>query len=310
MRENGGGTLVLHNLCRLLNDYGQDARILYCKNVHNECKRSVFIRDCLLYNIKVSVKYFLEGLLGSEKFRGYFDSPFRKTRRKFFPFVSKETIVVYSEGMFGNPLHAGKVIRWLLLYNSIYKKHDNITIGYDINDLFFTYRKVFNDPVLNPECKILYTPYYDMNLYKRYNYSKRNGKCYIIRKGKWRVNENDCKDGIIIDDLSEREKVRVFNECEYCISYDTQTIYTQIAALCGCITVIVPESGKGRSDYRKKDDAFYGEAFGFNTEEIEYALSTAPLIEKQWRSENEESKRQVKDFIGVCEKYFNNERRN
>jgi hypothetical protein len=56
--------------------------------------------------------------------------------------------------------------------------------------------------------------------YSQYNYGKRIGKCYVLRKGKFRVRPEDVADGIVVDDLSEREKVRVFNRCKYCISYE------------------------------------------------------------------------------------------
>ena len=305
MRDNGGGTIVLHNLCCLLNELGQDAKIMYFQTKIQDDKRFLFIIKWFVYNLKISVKILLETLLGPKWVHGYFDNPFRKIRRKTTPFVGKNTIVIYYEGVFGNPLQAQKVIRWLLNHNAIYYKEKDKTIGYDKNDLFFAYREVFNDSILNPRCRILCTPYMDLEKYKRYNYGERNGKCYILRKGKWRVTEDDFKDGIVIDDLSEREKVRVFNECEYCISYDTQTMYTQIAALCGCISVVIPEKGKCRNDYRNKNDDFYGEAFGFSTDEIEYAISTTTMIEKQWKKMNDESKEQVKKFITVCEKHFN-----
>ena len=143
----------------------------------------------------------------------------------------------------------------------------------------------------------------DLEKYKRYNFGERHGKCYILRKGEWRVNKDDCKDGIIVDNLSEKEKVRVFNECEYCISYDTQTAYSQIAAMCGCISVVVPEKGKERKDYRHNENSF-GEAFGFDKDEIEYSLSTAPFLKGFYHKNNKRSKDQIDNFIRECEDYF------
>lgn len=303
-RTSYGGVIVLHNLCRLLNELGQNASIIYFADLNYSEKHKVkFWVKWIFYSIKITVKAIIERILGPDRFKGFFNVSMKGVKRKYTPFVSKDTIVVYSELMFGNPLKAKKVVRWLLYHNKHYKLNGDKTIGYDKNDLFFSYREVFNDWVLNPECRICYTPYMDLKKYKRYNYGERHGKCYILRKGEWRVNKDDCKDGIIVDDLPEKEKTRVFNECEYCISYDTQTAYSQIAAMCGCISIVVPEKDKGRKDYRQNESSF-GEAFGFDKDEIEYSLSTAPLLKDFFHKSNEKSKEQVINFIRECKDYF------
>lgn len=53
------------------------------------------------------------------------------------------------------------------LHNKQYKNESGKTIGYDKNDLFFTYRDVFNDHMLNPLCRTLYVTYFNLDLYKQ-----------------------------------------------------------------------------------------------------------------------------------------------
>lgn len=93
-RSAGGGTLVMHNLCRLLNELGQDAKVIYFANGNydNQNHAKFWINWCI-YQIRISIKYIAESVLGPEKLKGYFDSPFRKTRRKYFPFVNNKSIV-------------------------------------------------------------------------------------------------------------------------------------------------------------------------------------------------------------------------
>ena len=304
-RVNNGGPIVLHNLCKLLNELGEDARVFYPGRYHlyKDNKIKYWI-NYLLYVIRdVAVNPILKFISHNNSKEKFYVQT--KCKRKFFPFVAKNTIVIYPEVIFGNPLHGKKVVRWLLYHNSQYQTQENKTIGYEKNDLFFSYRDIFNDETLNPERRLCYTPYIDLALYKRTNFGKRRGKCYILRKGEWRVKPEDCSDGIIMDNLSESEKVRIFNECEYCISYDTQTTYSQIAALCGCISIVIPEEGKTREDYRKDGDNSFGEAFGFSEQEIEYAIKTAPLVYNQFEKLNNKSKNEVKKFIIECENYFN-----
>ncbi len=216
--------------------------------------------------------------------------------------------MLYPEIISGNFLNSKKVARLLLFHNKLYSQNGDNTIGYDKNDLFFCYRDVFNDEKLNPEGRKLPITYFDFDTYKRYNYKQRSGKCYIVRKGNIRNDLPSEFDGVVIDDLPEKEKVKYFNSCEYCISYDTQTAYSQIAAICGCTSVVVPEKGKTRSDYRKNTgsvfDTGYGEAFGFSDDEIEYAKSTCDKLIEAMKKTEQDSIESTKSFVEECEKYF------
>ena len=125
--------------------------------------------------------------------------------------------------------------------------------------------------------------YFDKEKYKQYNFGNREGNCYIIRKGHNRLDLPVDFDGPIIDyGTDEDEIVRILNNSKYCYDYDTQTFYTIIAAVCGCIPIIVLEPGKTKADYLK--DATYntvGIAFGTSREEIEHAISTRDLLLKR-----------------------------
>ena len=306
-RSQGGGAVVQHSLCKMLEELGQNAKMIYfARGNYDNQSHLIFWLKWIIYSIKITIKSVVEFVLGPNRLKGYFDiSPYLRTvKRKYLPFVGKNTIVVYTETFFGNPLHAQNVVRWLLYYNSIYKQDGEKTIGYDKNDLFFTYRSIFNDPKLNPDCKLLNISYYDLDLYKRTNFGKRSGKCYVLKKGAWRVKDSDCDDGIIIDNFTEKEKVRIFNECEYSISYDTQTAYSYIAAMCGCISIVMPENGKSGKDYRTNGEFRYGQAFGFSEEEIQFAIATRDKIKERLLKCNQNSREQTKAFLEECEKYF------
>lgn len=308
-----GGVIVLHNLCRLLIQIGYDAKMIYFRNGElNPRKIKFFWLRWMIYNIRFSVnlyelknmlKHLLNVIRGTDQDEKH-SIPFHFKYRKFIPILSSNTIVVYPEIFFGNPLHSKKVVRWLLYYNSFFEFNNESTVGFDRNDLFFAYRDIFNDERLNPEKRILCTPFFDLDLYKRTNFGQRKGKCYILRKGAWRIKSEDCSDGIIIDDLSEPEKVKVFNQCEYCISYDTQTAYSRIAAICGCISIVVPEEGKEKKDYRSPSDNTDGIAFGFDKSEIDFAISTQSRAKKYYEDQNKDSLNQVKHFVEVCNEVF------
>lgn len=303
-----GGSIVLHSLCQYLCELGYDARIFYINKFEYMLNnRFKYWFSWFAFSLKGMIKKLLISIFGDSYFDVSIDMVF-KCKTKKLPFVNNDTIVIYPETVFGNPLHAKKVVRWLLYYNKIYRRNGENTIGYDKNDLFFAYRDIFNDSHLNPEKRLLHVCFFDLDLYKRTNYGERSGKCYILRKGAGRPDIPKNFDGIVIDDLSEKEKVEVFNKCEYCISYDTQTSYSQIAAMCGCVSIVVPEEGKSREDYRSNGDNDYGEAFGFSKEEISYAQKTAPYIIERYKSIIEKSRKNALNFINDVNKYFHEDK--
>lgn len=306
-RQVGGGPIVLHVLCKLLCEAGHDAKIFYFpgyvdsvsyQNKFLFWKRQIvfFIKDIIKLFI---AKYFITDRNDSPKYAGYYYQPVKGCRRQFFPFFNKRnTIVVYPEIVYGNFLNARHVVRWLLYYN----RYDDTAFGK--NDLVIAYREQFNDVSLNPLCRTLRLSNFDSDLYRRYNFSERKGNCYIVRKGKNRKDLPAEYDGIVIDNLTEREKVEVFNQCEWCYSYDMQTFYTNIAAFCGCKVICVLEEGKSRADYLKSEDPGYGVAYGDSEKELEWAEATRCKIQERLNGIEETNKKNVAYFIDLCYNYF------
>lgn len=275
-----GGQVVLSELCRCLNKIGFDARIFLLHSFPTTEKDLLIFskREHFIVNIKLALAIFLNRLfptLGFNKkfFPEYFRAPHLKgCKLQISPFFSnKKTIVLYPEIVYGNPLKAKNVVRWLLYFN----RYPNEKHAYNEKDLFISYREIFNDCTLNPTQRMVKINYFDKNLYKQTNFSKRIGNCYFIRKGRNRKDLPLNFDGPILDDLPEKEKIKILNECEFCFSYDTQTFYSSIASICGCKSIIVPEPGKNKEDYRGSDDMPpYGVAYGTNKEELDWATKT------------------------------------
>lgn len=306
-RQRSGGPIILCLLAKLLNECGHEARVFYFlgENKKQDYKPNVFWRNYIKFFIKDTFLCILVKIpllrRHMKKYAGYYYKPVRGVKRKFFPFFNKEeTIVIYPEIVYGNFLKAEKVVRYLLYYNRF--KNDNVAYGK--KDLFLCYREIFNDKELNPTCRKMELLNFDSDLYRQTNFGERKGICYIIRKGRERGDLPNYFDGIIVDSLSEEEKVKVFNNCEFCYSYDMQTFYTTVAAICGCTVIQVPESGKTRKDYLKGDDVKYGVAFGDSQDELEYAKNTKCLILERLQEEQKKNIINVKNFIYACEEYF------
>ncbi|MDY5576778.1 MAG: hypothetical protein SPF70_04785, partial [Lachnospiraceae bacterium] len=194
-----------------------------------------------------------------------------------------------------------KTVRWFLNCNRYSDE------AYGNQDLFICYREVFNDKRLNPMNRSLCLHNFNYNLYRQTNYGKRQGKCYIVRKGANRVDLPQYFDGLIVDNLSEIEKVKVFNNCKYCISYDTQTFYSTIASICGCISIVVTEKGKSRKDYCGTGEIIYGVAYGWEEEEINFALKTREKMLEKIVERQRQNLAETQAFVNLCMAFFNND---
>lgn len=283
-----GGTLVLSCLCKTLRELGYDAKLYMCTDIpFSEADVQSFKRK----NFKRVIKYKIKHVLNK-----YFSFiPYIKKLQNSIDDVSSvdmdglsfhknpsidinNSIVIYPEVTYGNPLNAKFVVRWLMYFYPYSKSSD----AYSTNDLFIAFREYFNDIDLNPNKLIITLNYFDSKLYRQYNFGQRKDKCYILRKGRKRKDLPKHFDGPVFDDnMSQHELVKMFNEYRYCYSYDTQTFYTAIAAVCGCIPIVVMEPGKCESDYLGPGEKHLGRAYGDSVEQIEYAKKTRDdLIKK------------------------------
>ena len=213
-RQHSGGSIVLHRLCQYLQDQGHEASVfLICRGCFSSKRTFLSWFIWLCYNIADFVAYHVFKLLAGigfvAPFENFFYSPIKNIKRWYGFKVPSDVIVVYPEIVYGNPLHAQKVVRWLLYFN---KFHDDKAFGN--KDLVFCYRDIFNDSKLNPQGRRLGFSYFDFGMYKQTNFAERRGVCYILRKGKNRKDLPSTFIGPVIDNLSERKKVKILNGCK------------------------------------------------------------------------------------------------
>jgi len=304
-----GGTLVLEALGKYLRLEGVDARIFYIFNSYPDHSKDFplwrnlfwgifneyFFRLCHVVTLDRIIRRFRERY-------AFYSSVVPGIKRQFFPFFSKKTtIVLYPDSVYGNILNGVNVVRWFLYYN----RFPGDRSAYNDDDLIICFRKIFNDWRSTANCLQVKINFFDRQKYHQYNFGHREGKCYVIRKG---GNRNDLPsffDGPVVDDLDETEKVRIFNKSKYCYFYDTQTFYTYIAAVCGCIPVVVMESQKSKSDYLSEEELLniVGVAYGDSPEEIEYAINTREQLLKNL-DYDERNREETCKFLKYTENRF------
>lgn len=311
-RSTQGGPIVLEALCRQLIEAGQDARMFYFRD---EYPRSVpFLSEPAAFAAYYQAFHTFERRMMRRS--AYWRRTGGRYEKKYQPYIYRpsgdlpvyeettvddDTIVIYPEVVPGNFLQAKHVVRWLLYH---YQFENAPGRAYAPSDLFVAYRKIYNSPNLNPEGHEMHVICFPDKVYRDKGYADRQGDCYIIRKGRGRSDLPPLDGKLIIDGMTETEIAEVFNRSRRCISYDTQTMYTMLAALCGCETIVVPEPGKTRADYRGAEDKEYGVAFGDSPEELAYARKTLPLLRQSILEKQEKNRKQVEGFLALCEKRF------
>jgi hypothetical protein len=258
---NCGGIMVLHKLCHMLRERGKEAYIWIDSG-----------------NIGGAVSLI-------------YDTPI--ANGKIDP---KNSVLVYPEGVVGNPLSAKVVVRWVLYFPGTW----GAKMEPAPSDIVLHYAPRF---VANPNKENLLCIFeLNYDLFNGVSSDQRQGGCFVNRKGanKPRIPETDGCLEIISSSLEYT--IPIFRSKEVFYSYDTATVISLHAAMCGCLSVVIPDTGLTAEEYRKQMPMFkYGVAYGTSTEEIEYAKSTQHLVKGHLQNIEKEGYNHIKNLLNILE---------
>lgn len=285
--EETGGILALHKLCDAMRKAGKQA---YIWPAHEPVSGrwpvlSWYWRQWRM-RIKKSPRY-------AFPVNPSYDTPLASIWKL------KNAIVIYPEVVPGNPLRAKHIVRWFL------NKPGRLTgqTHYGPNELYFYYQEAFNEPTINPDPdnKLLIITIMD-DIYKQTNFGPRTGTCYILRKGKDRAPPPESLGGVVIDGRSHAEIAAIFNQSEYCVSYDSYTMFSAYAAMCGCKSIVVPTPGVDRATWQPIEKLTYGIAYGES--DVERATQTRDKMIANYASMEAENLKSVDTFTQKCRAFF------
>ncbi|MCP5162586.1 MAG: hypothetical protein H6999_02640 [Hahellaceae bacterium] len=279
--EDSGGSIVLHKLCHVLNDIGYPA-YLY-PNQHGT--KSTRLKQ--------------------------FRSLFRKKPYTTFPayntpvatrsMLNKDAIVIYPETDYGNPLGAHNVVRWLLHKPGFHTGE----VKFGENELIY----VFDDYCVEPGYNIdpnnkLFVLSVNPAYHQEGVSTTREGSCYMLRKAKGTPLVHDQTHSIPVDGLSHAETAEIFRKTKYFYCYDEFTLYSQFAALCGCISVVIPKAFPTRDAWVEKHPiSRFGIAYG--TDDIAHAVATQDKVAEYFNNLETESRETVLRFAQNSRSHFN-----
>lgn len=200
---------------------------------------------------------------------------------------------VYPEVILGNPYQAHRVVRWLLHYPMCHRG----AIHWGANDWVVR----FNDAIPSLALpgigfieRSLKVVKYPIDIYASKRRSNRAGSAYLIRKG---VNKPyiHSADAICIDGMGHEQAAEILGRVEKFYSYDIYTAYSYLAAVAGCLSIVVPDPGRSLEDWYPSVEDRWGIAYGESM--VEWALSTAHLVQSRLQSEEAKSLDDVKALV-------------
>jgi len=261
-----GGVKVMHKLCDLINKTGHEAYLM-----------PIFPRDefyvCSDYNTPLVTQEILNNI--------------------------DDCIVIYPEGIRYNPLDAKNVVRWILGPS---KQEDAET--YSKSDLVYYINDYYYNEYLGQKENNLFVLEFHSDIFTNANL-KRTGSCYTIRKSNPKHFLHPS-DSIFISHENAGDLIgmsNLFNTTEKFYCYDNHTFLFTQAAMCGCISIVIPDPMFSKEQWMYGSRLHkYGVAYG--EEDIPRALETLPLLLKEIELVKQDMEEGVIKFINHCNNIF------
>jgi hypothetical protein len=156
-------------------------------------------------------------------------------------------IAVYPEIIKGNPWKAPRVVRYVL--NNPGKLGGDKT--YDPAEIVYVFHEMFNDPGVPPE-RMMYLPTIELDLYFD-RHLPREGSVFYVGKGQ---KTRELPGSVEITNDLKRDRpllAETLNRAEVMYTFDNVTAMVDIARLCGCPVVMIPDGTHTPDQYQLSD---------------------------------------------------------
>jgi hypothetical protein len=262
---NSGGIVALHKLCHDLRKIGEEAYTL------------------------------------SRITHPLLDAPFLENRR----FSKEELVIIYPEIVAGNPHNCKNVVRWVLNTPGVCSNSvaDDFYSAKKPTDLIFKYSEYFKLRDEKENKGLLTTTFVDENHFYNVNNS-RNGSAFFVKKGGMSKPIHPL-DSINLSNYEHNWQymASVFQRVEYFYCYDNACFWVVLAALCGCIPIVVPNSSMSATEwYEKFPHKKCGVAYGVDM--IQHAKDTQHQVHNNLELFYQTQLETVRNFVKICESAF------
>ncbi len=209
--------------------------------------------------------------------------------------VDRNGVAIYPEIISGNPFHCHKVVRWILMTPGFFGGDGK----YLPADYVYKYTNQYSIPDESLNRGLLTVMNSNTDLFVDRG-TPRSGTCHLVRKGSSKPQNEHSSDSLCIDDYhlrgGDQFLVDTFNSRETFISYDHATYISIQAALCGAISIIIPDPHMSITEWKEKD-LFHGYGRSYGLHDIPWAIETRELLRQEVHKTIELSINQVKQLI-------------
>lgn len=205
----------------------------------------------------------------------------------------KECVLIVTEDDFRLHDFKFKTVRLILFTGKNMEKYRG-------DELIFQYGKSFTIGTKfekSPSIRPIVT---NLNFWKDLGCQRSETPLILIKKGN--ISKDEIIEGKIIDGIinmdGTREEVdfellKLFNTHKTFITYDNNTFHSTQAALCGAISIVIPDGKLNEKEWRNSTKREYGVAYGNSEEQINFALNTVDDLKKIIESELNRSHQEI-----------------
>jgi hypothetical protein len=206
---------------------------------------------------------------------------------------------VYPEIIYGNPLAAKHVARWILNRPGLLGGDKQ----YDDAELVFNYSDAYTGYIHNRIAGKLYMPTIDQSIFfsDGHDASQRKLVCYYVGKSTWKNGYIDRDNAFEITRTTPaREELgQIFRNSRVLYCFDNSTILIYEAILCGCPVVVIPDGTHTKEDYQRLELGMDGIAWG--TEELSNVRVDVAKLRARYEQVNRDYAVQLNDFIRITQ---------
>lgn len=292
--EKHGGIIVLHELCKTINKLNCGHRAFMLPTVDSLPSSPFSIENDMLNLLikKQNYKKILSSYITTDtKLNPIYPLPSEDI------FKRENCVVIYPEIVFGNPFKAKNVARWLL-HNPGVNHNETFFERHEIQFKFSDQFEFLNNKgicINDFNLKIISLPFDVENLSIEDN-SHRDGVVYCIRKGKNRFSDlSQFKNKLVIDNLPLNQIIDLFGKIKTFVSFDTHTFLSQLAAIKGADSIVIPIKGVSKKEWSPDPSDSYGVAYGID--DLDNSKKTLPLLIEKFRNINFDNQVVTKKFI-------------
>ena len=220
-----------------------------------------------------------------------------KLTKEFFKNLNpKEWVLITTEDDFRLDFINFNTVRLILFTGKNMEKYSSDELVFQYGKSFTIGTKYENSPSIRPIVT-------DLSFWKDLGYQRSDTPLILIKKGD--ISKHKIIKGKLIDDVinmkDTRESIdfellKLFNTHKTFITYDNNTFHSTQAALCGAISIVIPDGRLNEEDWRNSTKRKYGIAYGNSEEQINFALNTVDDLKKIIEDELIRSEKEILFF--------------